>query len=400
MSIVVMKFGGTSVGTIERIKLSAAIVAKEFQRGSKIIVVVSAMAGVTDSLVKLSKEVSPMIYGVKSREYDIVISSGEQIASGLMALALIEIGVPACSYQGWQIPINTDDRYSSAKVLNIGQELISDAFMRGEVLIVSGFQGINKRGNIVTLGRGGSDTTAVAIAASIGAKRCDIYTDVDGVYSADPRIIKKASKKLNIDYSEMLEMAYLGSKVLHPRCVSIAYNHNVEINVLSSFVEKEGTIVKAIEGNNVSGVSILQNTSMFKFCSKDEEITSLSSKIVSILNSSNIAFDMLSFSNNSIYATINSDNHETFEAIIKSELKNIEFEGLTGFNKISIIGAGIVSNPSILSSIINLCAQKLVKIFLLSTSEIKISFLIKKEYSELIVNDLHTIFELDKEGVI
>ncbi len=407
MSYLVQKFGGTSVGDIERIDNVARIIALEVEKGSKIIAIVSAMSGETNRLVDLVKKTSPIYDG---REYDVIVSTGENITAGLLSIKLQNLGIPARSWTGWQIPIITSEMHSNARILEVKKEAIEKKFDEGmKVAVVSGFQGISKENRISTLGRGGSDTSAVAISAVFGAIRCDIFTDVEGVFTTDPRIVKGAQKLDRITYEEMLELSSLGAKVLHTRSVELAMRYNVNLQVLSSFEEKIGTLVcredKMLESRIISGVA----------CSKDEAKLTLSgvsdkpgiaAAIFGPLSESGINIDMIIqnvSANETTDITFSCPSSQVLEAerAIKaaSEQKKIYFKDClidTNVAKVSIVGIGMKSHTGIAKKMFESLANENINILVISTSEIKISILVEKKYMELAVQVLHDTFELDK----
>lgn len=412
MALIVAKFGGTSVADTARIETAAAKVLREVGRGNKVVVVVSAMAGVTNQLVGYCDSISKM-YDL--REYDAVVSSGEQITAGLMAMALQKIGVQARSWLGWQVPIRTDGTHGKARIEGIDVTELRKRLDSGEVAVVPGFQGVTDRNRISTLGRGGSDTTGVALAAALKADRCDIYTDVNGVYTTDPRIVEKARKIDRISYEEMMEMASLGSKVLQIRSVEIAMNSNVPVQVLSSFEDAigsdlPGTLVTReediMEKEVVSGVA----------CSRDEaKITvldvpdkpGLAARIFAPLAAAAINIDM-------IVQNVSSDGKHTDITFTVSRRESAralevignleEFKGagvLTADNvaKISVVGVGMVSHHGVASTMFKTLADKGINIQVISTSEIKISVLIDEQYAELAVRALHEAYGLSKSKI-
>ena len=407
MSYLVQKFGGTSVGDLERIENVAGIIASEVRKNNKVIAIVSAMSGETNRLVEQVKKTSPVYDG---REYDVIVSTGENITAGLLAIKLQDLGIPARSWMGWQIPIITTSMHSNARILEIKTENIEKKFVEGmKVAIVSGFQGISKENRISTLGRGGSDTTAVAISAAFNAKRCDIFTDVEGIFTTDPRIVKSARKLDKISYEEMLELASMGAKVLHTRSVELAMRYDVNLQVLSSFQEKIGTLVcredKMLESRMISGVA----------SSKDEAKVTLSgvldkpgiaAAIFGPLSESGINVDMIiqNVSENETtditFSCPMSQVSEAEAAINKaSKKKEISFKACvidTKVAKVSIVGIGMRSHAGIAKKMFESLANENINILVISTSEIKISILVEQKYMELAVQVLHDAFELDK----
>ncbi len=410
--LIVQKFGGTSVGDIERIKNVANKVKNELDKKNKVIVVVSAMSGVTNRLVGYCNEVSNLTSPESLAEYDSVTASGEQITSGILALQLQSMGYKARSFLGWQIPIITDETNSKAKIKSIDGEFLLKALNNHDVLVVAGFQGVTKKdGRVATLGRGGSDTSAVAVAAAVKADICDIYTDVNGVYTTDPRITDKASKLDKITYEEMLEMAYSGSKVLQTRSVVMAMTHNVRVRVLSTFQEaneKSGTILvnnneEIMESRVITGISYSKNDVRLTLM-KMPDHSGLSAIIFGSLAKEGINVDMIvqnvSADGNFIDITFTTTKEELERAkiAIKSIEKEIKYEEFLideNIAKISVIGVGMISNTGVAHTMFKTLASKGINLLLISTSEIKISVLISKEYGELAVRALHRDFGLD-----
>tara|TARA_R110002073_G_scaffold238101_9_gene399180 strand:- start:1523 stop:2725 length:1203 start_codon:yes stop_codon:yes gene_type:complete len=400
-----MKFGGTSVADLDRIRNVAQRVKKEVDQGNQIAVFVSAMAGTTDQLVGWVEEISPLH---DAREYDTVVSAGEQITSGLLALALQDIGVPARSWLGWQIPLKTNQVHSAARVEEIGTEAIEERMNGGTVCVIAGFQGISADDRITTLGRGGSDTSAVALAAALGAGRCDIYTDVEGVYTADPRIVPSAQKLEKITYEEMLEMASLGAKVLQTRSVAMAMNHKVRVQVLSSFTDKPGTLVvdedEIVENQVVSGIAYAKNEAQVTLVGVKNK-PGIASDVFTRLADGNINVDMIIQNETEdgrktdITFTVTENDLEKAEEILNSA-DNIDFANLitdSNVAKISVIGVGMRSHAGVAATMFKTLADRGINIQVISTSEIKISVLIEAEYTELAVRALHTAYGLDGE---
>jgi aspartate kinase len=410
MATIVMKFGGTSVADTTKIKAAANKVAAEVARGNNVVVVVSAMSGVTNQLVGYCDQMSDMY---DTREYDVVVSSGEQITSGLMAMALQELGVTARSWLGWQIPIRTDGVHGQAAIQSIETQELKRRLNTGEVCVVPGFQGLTAKNRISTLGRGGSDTTAVALAAALKADRCDIYTDVDGIYTTDPRIVPKAQKLKSISYEEMIELASLGAKVLQTRSVEVAMKNNVALQVLSSFEDAigsdlPGTIVvreeDIMETKVVSGVAYQRDEAKVTLLNVPD-VPGVASKIFQPLSDAAVNVDM-------IVQNISPDDERTdmtFTVSKKDLPKALEaikkIKGMDGFEvrsaedlaKISVVGVGMITNHGIASKMFKTLADKNINIEVIATSEIKISVLIEEEYLELAVRALHTAFGLDDE---
>ena len=410
MALIVQKYGGTSVGTTERIRKVAENIAKFKRQGHQLIVAVSAQSGTTDNLIKMANEINEDASG---REMDMLLSTGEQITIALLAMALDKIGIPAISLTGPQMGILTDNAHTKARILRIDHSRIEKELNAGKVIIVAGFQGISTEKEITTLGRGGSDTTAVAIAASIKADLCEIYTDVDGVYTADPRIVKNPSKLSVITYDEMLELASLGAKVLHPRSVEVAKIHNVPLSVRSSFeTEKEGTFVVNKEGLEknlvVTGVASDKNTAKIGIFDVPDT-PGIAAKIFERLGQANVNVDMIIQSAtrnkkvNDISFTIpKNDLHYAVDVIdsLQEEMGFGEVVCADDVAKVSIVGAGMVSSPGVAAKMFTTLSNEGINIEMISTSEIKISCVIKN-YGENVnkaVCSLHDAFDLDKIG--
>jgi aspartate kinase len=400
----VMKFGGTSVADIERIRAVARRVKREVDAGHEVAVVPSAMAGVTNQLVEWCRQVSPLH---DAREYDVVVSSGEQVTSGLLALALQECGVEARSWLGWQIPIRTDDVHGKARILGIDTAEIERRFGLGQVAVVPGFQGLGSDNRITTLGRGGSDTSAVALAAALRADRCDIFTDVDGVYTSDPRIVAKARKLDKISYEEMLEMASLGAKVLQIRSVEMAMKHGVRLQVLSSFVDAPGTLVvdedEIVEQEVVSGIAYSRDEAKITL-TRVPDRPGVAAAIFGPLADANINVDMIvqnvsetGDSTDMTFTVAKADlvRAEKVLAGRKPELKYTALVSDPNVVKVSVIGLGMRSHAGVAQRMFHALAEKGINIQVISTSEIKISVLVAEEYTELAVRALHTAYGLD-----
>jgi len=417
MSRLVMKFGGTSVGDVDRIARVARIVASERKPGRGLAVVVSAMSGETDRLVKLARGAggegngAPMSAREFDDEYDVVVSAGEQVTTGLLALALRRLGIPARSWQNWQIPFRTDAAHAKARITEIAESAIGASVDDGVVAVVPGFQGVTDDGRITTLGRGGSDTSAVALAAALKAERCDIYTDVDGVYTTDPRIVAKARRLEKISYEEMLEMASLGAKVLQTRSVELAFAHRVPLRVLSSFVEpgapNPGTLVcpedEIVEKQVVSGVAYSRDEAMVALLGVEDH-PGVAAEIFSRLADAGINVDMIVQSEgrqpgrqNMLFTCPDRDAPraaETIEAARdKIGLQDIHIR--RDVAKVSVIGIGMKSQVGVARTMFAALAQKGINIEAIATSEIKISVLIDAAYTELAVRALHTAYGLD-----
>jgi len=410
MSLIVQKFGGTSVGSIDRIKNVATKVKKEIDLGNKVVVVVSAMSGVTNQLVDYCNQVSDLQSDTALAEYDSIVSTGEQVTCGLLALQLQTNGFKARSFLGWQIPIRTDNVHSKARIDEIDGDKLLSALKKYDVVVIAGFQGIFEEENqITTLGRGGSDTSAVAIAAAIKADRCDIYTDVEGVYTTDPRITDKAHKLDQVSYEEMLEMAYSGSKVLQTRSVAMAMAHNVKVQVLSTFSDNPGTILvnneEIMEKRLITGISYSKNDVRLTLTGMPDH-PGLSSSIFGALADKEVNVDMIvqniSADGKSvdITFTIPKEELERGKAAIESVQNVAQYQEMKiddSIAKISVIGVGMVSHSGVAYTMFKTLAEKGINILLISTSEIKISVLIAKEYGELAVRILHNAYDLDSK---
>lgn len=411
MPILVMKFGGTSVATLDRIQQAAKRVGREVANGHDVIVIVSAMSGETNKLVGYVDETSPMY---DAREYDAIVSSGENVTAGLMALTLQEMDVPARSWQGWQVPLKTTSAHGAARIEEIPTDNIVGKFDEGmKVAVVAGFQGISGEGRITTLGRGGSDTTAVAFAAAFDAERCDIYTDVDGVYTTDPRIESKARKMEKVSFEEMLELASLGAKVLQTRSVELAMRFGVKLRVLSSFEDYDpnaGTLICAeediVENKPVAGVAASRDEAKMTLVSVADR-PGIAAAIFGPLAESGVNVDM-------IIQNISEDGRTdmTFscpeDQVARAQAAlgaakdsgEINFDQLLadpGVAKISLVGIGMRSQSGVAAKMFKVLSDEGVNIKVIATSEIKISVLIERKYTELAVQALHDAFELDKE---
>ncbi|MFN7265318.1 MAG: aspartate kinase [Phenylobacterium sp.] len=415
MSRLVMKFGGTSVADLERIRRVGRLVAAEVAAGHRVAVVVSAMAGKTNELVAWTDAAGPAAEGLPASddEYDVVVASGEQVTAGLLAMTLRNMGLAARSWMGWQVPIVADDAHGRSRIDDIPPEKLSAALDSGEVAVIAGFQGVTNSGRIATLGRGGSDTSAVAIAAAVRAERCDIYTDVDGVYTTDPRIESRARKLARISYEEMLEMASLGAKVLQTRSVELAMAQKVPVRVLSSFVEPgeapgQGTIVcdeeEIMEKRIVSGVAYSRDEAKISLFGLPDH-PGVSSVIFGALADANVNVDMIVQSHARVADTANMEftvgKRDAGRAveIVRSLKDQIGFEDVKvneDVAKVSVIGVGMRSHAGVAKTMFGALAEKGVNIQVISTSEIKISVLIDAAYTELAVRALHAAYGLDK----
>ena len=401
---IVMKFGGTSVADVERIRAVARQVKTEVDRGNDVVVVVSAMAGATNQLVEWTSAVS-RLHDV--REYDVVVSSGEQVTSGLVALALQELGVSARSWLGWQVPIHTDDRHGKARIGQIETARLEERFAQGQVAVVAGFQGLGPDNRVTTLGRGGSDTSAVALAAALGAERCDIFTDVDGVFTADPRIVAKARKLDKITYEEMLEMASQGAKVLQIRSVEMAMKHRVRLQVLSSFADRPGTLVvdedEIVEQEVVSGIAYNRDEAKITL-TRVPDRPGVAAAIFGPLADANVNVDMIvqnvseGGDTTDLTFTVAKSDLDRAVAVLEAQRQKLGFRALVpdpNVVKVSVIGVGMRSHAGVAQRMFSALADKGINIQVISTSEIKVSVLIAEEYTELAVRSLHTAYGLD-----
>ena len=415
LSRLVMKFGGTSVADLERIRRVGRLVAAEVAAGHRVAVVVSAMSGKTNELVAWTDGAGAAAQGLNPSddEYDTVVASGEQVTAGLLAMTLRNMGLPARSWMGWQIPIIADDAHGRARIDDIPSENLDKALDAGEIAVIAGFQGVTRDGRIATLGRGGSDTSAVAIAAAVKAIRCDIYTDVDGVYTTDPRIESKARKLNKISYEEMLEMASLGAKVLQTRSVELAMAQNVPVRVLSSFVEPgeapgQGTIVcdeeEIMEKRIVSGVAYSRDEAKISLFGLPDH-PGVSSEIFGALADANVNVDMIVQSHARTADTANMEftvgkrDAQRAVEIVRAAQPKIGFDDVQvneDVAKVSVIGVGMRSHTGVAKTMFKALADKGVNIQVISTSEIKISVLIDAAYTELAVRALHAGFGLDQ----
>ncbi|ADJ25316.1 aspartate kinase [Hyphomicrobium denitrificans ATCC 51888] len=420
MATVVMKFGGTSVANIERIQNVARHVKREVDAGNKVAVVVSAMSGVTNQLVAWVKEVSPLY---DAREYDSVVATGEQVTAGLLALALQAMGLKARSWTGWQVPIKTDTAHGAARIIDIPGADLKRQIDGGEVAVITGFQGIEEISNrVATLGRGGSDTSAVAIAVALEADVCDIYTDVDGVYTTDPRIVPKARRLAKVSYEEMLEMASLGSKVLQTRSVELAMVYKVKTRVLSSFVapdamqpyrpdnvENIGTIVcdedEIVEQQVVSGIAYAKDEAKVTLLKVDDK-PGVAARIFGPLSDASINVDMIVQNvtpdgkhTDMTFTVQASELPRTLDVLkkAKADIGHFDVKSSADVVKISVIGVGMRSHAGVAAQMFKTLAEKGINIHAISTSEIKISVLIDAVYAELAVRTLHTVYGLDSD---
>jgi aspartate kinase len=410
MARIVMKFGGTSMAGIERIRHVAGLVKREAETGNQIAVVVSAMAGETDRLVQFCREAASLY---DPREYDVVVASGEQVTSGLLAITLQGMGMNARSYMGWQLPIRASG-HAAALIDHIEGEVLERVFEEGGIAVIPGFQGVTAAGDLATLGRGGSDTSAVALAAAIGADRCDIYTDVDGVYTTDPRIVPRARKLRAITYEEMLELASVGAKVLQTRSVGLAMRSNMPLQVLSSFEDRPGTIIVGddkIEDMNmerqlVTGIAHDKNEARITLTGLPDRPGTVAA-IFAPLAAANVNVDMIVQS----VPRAGEPSTLTFtvptEALARSVSELDQAKDAIGFGelltdtnvvKVSAVGVGMRSNAGIAATMFQTLAERNINILAITTSEIKVSVLIPEEYMELAVRVLHTAYGLDDTG--
>ena len=407
MAIIVQKFGGTSVANPERIKSVANTIIKCRDKGNHVIVVVSAMSGETNKLIKLAEE---MMRFPHARELDAIVSTGEQVTSGLMALGLINLGVKAKSYSGHQIKIKTDESHSKARILEIDDKKVKKDLKDGYVVVVAGFQGADKDGNITTLGRGGSDTTAVALAAALDAEECQIYTDVDGIYTTDPRMVPEARKLESITFEEMLEMASLGSKVLQTRSVEFAGKYKVKLRVLSSFsANGNGTVITFEEKNHmedpvITGIAFVKDEAELTVLGVPD-MPGVAYQILGPIADAKIDVDMIiqNIGQDGLidltFTVHKTDMKKTLDILNKKVKAHVNAREIIGNNeiaKLSIVGVGMRSNPGVASKMFRTLAEEGINISAISTSEIKISVILEKKSLDKAVKALHKAFELDK----
>ena len=406
MALIVQKFGGTSVGDLDRIRNVAARVQQEVDAGHQVAVVVSAMAGTTNQLVSWARDIGSIH---DAREYDTIVASGEQVTVGLLAIALQNLGIDARSWLGWQVPVRTDDVHGAARIDAIDTALMRERLVAGQVAVVAGFQGIAPDGRISTLGRGGSDTSAVALAAALEADRCDIYTDVDGVYTTDPRIAPKAQKLDAITFEEMLEMASLGAKVLQTRSVAMAMRHNVNLQVRSSFSDATGTLVvnedAIVEQEKISGIAYNPDEAKVTIQGLPDK-PGTAAAIFGELSENHINVDMIVQSATGegqcadiTFSLGRGDLAKALE-LINAGRDRLGFQNLVAtenVSKISVVGMAMRSQPGVAGTMFETLAERGINIEVISTSEIKISVLIASEYTELAVRSLHSAFGLDAE---
>jgi aspartate kinase len=402
MGLIVQKFGGTSVGSVERIQHVAQCVYEEKEKGNDVVVVVSAMGKSTDQLVNLAKEISSQ---PSKREMDMLLTTGEQVTIALLSMALNQKGLEAVSFTGWQAGIVTEPVHGNARIIKIQTESIDAQLSAGKVVIVAGFQGITENGEITTLGRGGSDTTAVALAAALKADTCDIYTDVTGVFTSDPRFIKNARKLLSVSYDEMLELANLGAGVLHPRAVEFAKNYNVSLQVRSSMERIEGTVIEeeaTMEQNLVvRGVAFEDEITKISVLGLTDSLTSLST-IFTTLAQNQINVDIIiqsttEMGNANLAFSIKSDDLQETISVLEDHKELLGYEQLSAENKlakVSIVGSGMISNPGVAAKMFEVLATNKIPIKMVSTSEIKVSAVVEERNMIRAVEVLHAAFEL------
>ena len=405
MALIVQKYGGTSVGSVERIKSVARRVARWKAKGHQLVAVVSAMAGETNRLIALASEIQAH---PDPREFDVMVSTGEQVTIALLSMALMEIGLKARSYTGAQVKILTDNAHTRARIMSIDEALIRRDLADGYVVVVAGFQGVDEKGNITTLGRGGSDTTGVALAAALKAEECQIYTDVDGVYTTDPRIVPEARKLKTVTFEEMLEMASLGSKVLQIRAVEFAGNFRVRLRVLSSFEEEsEGTLITFEEENmeqaSISGIAFNRDEAKITILGVPDR-PGIAYQILGPVGDANIDVDMIvqnvSHDGMTDFSfTVHRNDYQKTLKILEPVVKHIKARGVESGDKIakvSVVGVGMRSHAGIASTMFRTLAEEGINIEMISTSEIKISVVINEKYLELAVRVLHKAFGLDQ----
>ena len=405
-NIIVQKYGGTSVGSIEKIKKVAERIISFREKGKNMVVIVSAMGDTTDDLVSLAKQIMPQPSG---REYDALLSTGEAISAALVAMTLQSLGHDAISLTGWQAGVYTENAHNKAKILDVKPTRIQEELKSNRIVIVTGFQGINSQEDITTIGRGGSDTSAVAIAAALNAELCEIYTDVDGVYTSNPNLIKNARKLKTISYDEMLEMASLGAGVLHPRSVEAAKAYKMELHVRSSYNYNEGTIVKEVSKmeikNPVTGIAYDENTAKIAILGLPDK-PGIAGSLFTQLAEHKLNVDMIVQSNqvngqNDIAFTVSADDFHKASEITEKYAKQckaskVVFDKNTA--KVSIVGVGMVSSPGVAAKMFSLLGENGINIDLISTSEIKVSCIIEKQDTEKAVKLLHDGFGLEKES--
>ncbi len=406
MALYVHKYGGTSVGTTERIEGVALKIKKFKDQGHDVVVAVSAMSGETNRLISLAKAISDE---PTPREMDVLVSTGEQVTISLLSMALHKVGLPARSYTGSQVRILTDSAHTKARIQDIDTQKIRADLDEGRVVIVAGFQGVDEHGNITTLGRGGSDTTGVALAAALKADECHIYTDVDGVYTTDPRVVEKARRMDKVTFEEMLEMASLGSKVLQIRAVEFAGKYKVPLRVLHSSKEGNGTLITTEDDNSVekpviSGIAFNRDEAKLTVMGVPD-IPGVASKILGPVSAANIEVDMIvqnvaADKTTDFTFTVHRNDYANAERVLKQVAKDLGAREVSGANdiaKVSLVGVGMRSHAGVASKMFDILAQENINIQMISTSEIKISVVIDEKYLELAVRALHTAFDLDDD---
>ncbi|WP_411726790.1 aspartate kinase [Methyloglobulus sp.] len=404
MALYVYKFGGTSVGSVERIKTVAEKVKSAHDSGNQLVVVVSAMSGETDRLIALAKEMQQQ---PTERELDVLVSTGEQVTVALLSMALHAIGCAACSYTGGQVKILTDNSHTKARILNIEDKRLRAHLDQGNIVVVAGFQGVDEHGNITTLGRGGSDTTAVALAAALKADECHIYTDVDGVYTTDPCVEPKARRLAKITFEEMLEMASLGSKVLQIRSVEFAGKYNVPLRVLSSFTEGAGTLItyeeSEMESAIISGIAFNRDEAKLTISGVPDR-PGIAFKILGPIANANIEVDMIiqniaDDATTDFTFTVHRNDYQRAKTALEKTCAELDAKKVTGDDeivKVSIVGVGMRSHAGIASTMFQALAGEGINIKMISTSEIRISVVVDEKYLELAVRTLHAAFKLDQ----
>ncbi|MEE4357805.1 MAG: aspartate kinase [Desulfococcaceae bacterium] len=405
MGVIVQKYGGTSVANIERIQNVAKRVAKTYDQGNDVVVILSAMSGVTDNLIEMAGQITDR---PERREMDVLLATGEQTTAALLAMTLISMKYPAQSLLGYQAEVRTDCSYGNARIQKVGAGRIKELVEDRKIVVVAGFQGIDPAGNITTLGRGGSDTSAVAIAAAINADMCEIYTDVDGVYTTDPNICSKARKMNRITFDEMLEMASLGAKVLQIRSVEFAKKYNVPVHVRSSFSEEEGTMVvneyTDMERLVVSGITCSKNDARILVKGVPDQ-PGIAAKVLTPISDAGIVVDIIIQSSprngtNDIAFTVPKTEYDRameIEQKVAEEIGAKEVQGDKGIAKVSVVGVGMKNHAGVAAKMFSTLAAENINIRMISTSEIHISCVITEKYAELAVRSLHTAFGLDKE---
>jgi aspartate kinase len=405
MALIVQKYGGTSVADLEKIENVAQKVIRTKEAGNDVVVVLSAMAGETDKLIRLAQKAAS---DPDKREYDALISTGEQVTVTLLAIILCRLGFPARSFLGFQVKVHTDQAYTKARIISVDTEIIKNELKKGAIVVVAGFQGVDEDNNITTLGRGGSDTSAVALAAALGADACDIFTDVDGVYTTDPNICSKARRLDKISYDEMLEMARAGAKVLQPRSVELAKKYAVPVYVKSSFTDEGGTLVtredKDMEKEVVSGVTYDRDQAKITVARVPDR-PGVAARLFTPLSEHNIVVDMI-IQNASVEGhtdltfTVSRKDINEARRIVDAVVKEIGASGLEvdeDVAKVSIIGVGMISHSGVAAKMFAVLAKEGINIMMISTSEIKVSCVVNAKYTELAVTVLHNAFELERQ---